>query len=83
MLLINTLRVLYYEKFSRSVAKCFANLLVAREMIERVINNGRIDTKEATKKKEIPKKKEGKTQSIFFEHPLNEIMPLTLLTLTT
>ena len=69
MLFLNTLQKSYYDRLLPSATRSFVDMIMADNLVDHAIKNGKIDVGEGNskfkRKGNFSKKKEGETQALF------------------
>ena len=69
MLFLNTLQELYYDRLLPSATRSIADMIMADNLVDHVIKNGKIDVEESSPKSKgkgnFSRKKKGETQALF------------------
>ena len=69
MLILNTLQELYYDRLLPSATRSFADMIMAGNLVDHAIKNGKTDVGESSSKSKergnFPRKKECETQALF------------------
>ena len=69
MMFFNTLQEPYYDRLLPNATRNFADMIMAGNLVDHAIKNGKIDVKESSSKSKrkanFPRKKEGETQALF------------------